>query len=145
MDLSSIIWLVFTLVLFAFEAFTAALVSIWFAIGAVAAFISSLIFPNNYILQIVVFLAVSLLMLLVTRPLAKKYMPSKKNVQPTNTERLIGRRAVVTEPIKADKKGRVYVDGQSWSATSSAEFDTDDVCIVESIEGATLMVVPTAK
>ncbi len=140
MPVSSIIWLIFTLLLFGFEAFTAALVSIWFAIGAAVAFLTSLIFPEQYLIQVVVFLIVSLLMLIITRPLAKKYMPNRKNAPPTNTDRLIGRKAVVTEPIKENKKGRVYVDGQSWSATSDKEFAVDEVCIVERIEGATVIV-----
>ncbi len=143
--MASIIWLVFTLVLLAFEAFTAALVSIWFAIGAAGAFIASLIVPDQYLIQIIVFLVVSLIMLLITRPLAKRFLPGKKGTTPTNTDRLINRRAVVTQSIKADKKGRVYVDGQSWSATGNSEFEVDDVCIVQSVEGATLIVVPVDK
>ncbi len=139
--MESVLWLVLTVILLVFEAFTAALVSIWFAIGAAAAFIASLIVPDMIIVHIIVFVVVSVLMLLITRPLAKKYMP-KKSAAPTNTDRIIGRRAMVTKPIKGDKKGRVYVDGQSWAAQSSAEFEVDDVCIVLEVEGVTLVVGP---
>ncbi len=139
--MESVLWLVFTVVLLAFEAFTATLVSIWFAIGAAAAFVVSLFLPDMVIVQVVVFLVVSVLALLITRPLAKKYMP-KKSASPTNTDRIIGRRAMVTKPIKAEKKGRVYVDGQSWAAESSSEFEVDDVCIVKAVEGVTLIVAP---
>ncbi len=144
MGLESTVWLIFTVVLLVFEAVTATLVSIWFAIGAGVAFIVSLFLPDALLIQIVVFIVVSILMLFVTRPLAKKYMP-KKSAAPTNTDRIIGRRAMVTKPIKKEKKGRVYVDGQSWAAESSSEFEIDDVCIIQAVEGVTLIVCPVKQ
>ena len=97
-----------------FESLTAQLVSVWFVIGAVAALVSSLAGAEFYV-QIIVFIAVSVLMLLITRPLVKKKLIVKS--EPTNADRCIGKTATVTEDIdNINATGQVKVDGQIWTA-----------------------------
>ena len=79
----SVFWLVAMVVLLIIEAAVPGLISIWFAIGALAALISAL-FHAPVWLQLVWFLAVSILTLVLTRPLVKKYVNSRTT--PTNAD-----------------------------------------------------------
>lgn len=73
MPVPSIFWLVAMVLLFAAEAITVGLTSIWFGVGALCALILSF-FVSNIWLQIALFLVVSFLCLLAVRPLARKYV-----------------------------------------------------------------------
>ena len=72
MPIPSICWLVALVVLAVLEGVTVTLVSLWFALGALAALITSF-FVDNIWIQFAVFLVVSLVTLLVIRPLAQRY------------------------------------------------------------------------
>ncbi len=135
-----IFWIVLLVVLIIVEAVTAQLVTIWFAAGAAAALIAELCGLEQW-LQWVIFIAVSALTLVVTRPLVRKI--TKKAVQPTNADRCIGQTAVVTEDIdNIEGKGQVNVNGVTWTARSSdgTVFKKDERVTVEKIEGVKLIV-----
>ena len=105
----SIVWLALMVLLLILEAATAGLTSIWFALGALAALIASF-FGGALWLQLVWFFAVSVLTLWLTRPLALKYLNSRRVA--TNADRVIGAEAVVTEDIdNIAGSGAVHVDG----------------------------------
>lgn len=87
-----ILWIALLIAFIVVEAVTVQLVTIWFAVGAAAALISELCSAPVW-LQWVIFAAVSLVALAVTRPLVKKF--SKKRVQPTNADRYIGLEGIV--------------------------------------------------
>lgn len=137
----SVFWLVAMVVLLIVEAAIPGLVSIWFAIGALAALISAL-FHAPVWLQLVWFLVVSVLTLILTRPLVKKYVNSRTT--PTNADMGIGKDAVVTERIdNLHAKGAVLLDGKTWTARMSSETQTADVgetVRVLRIEGVKLIV-----
>ncbi len=136
----SIVWLVLMVLLLILEAATAGLTSIWFALGALAALIASL-FGGALWLQLVWFFAVSLLTLWLTRPLALKYLNSRRVA--TNADRVIGAEAVVTEDIdNIAGSGAVHVDGHEWTARSGsgANIAKGAVVRVERIEGVKLIV-----
>ena len=122
MDLMKIVWLA-ALVLFGVgEAATVGLTSIWFAGGALAALAASLLGGSVW-LQIGLFLTVSLMCLLLVRPMSQKYL--KPNYQPTNADRIIGMEAVVTQTINDLKgEGQVTVAGAVWTARSG------DGCVI---------------
>lgn len=108
------VWLIAMVVFLIVEAAAPGLVSIWFALGAFAALLSSF-FHAPLWLQLVWFLAISTGSLLLTRPLAKKYINAR--VQPTNADMLIGRPCVVTEEINNTLgTGAVSVGGKVWTA-----------------------------
>lgn len=134
------VWLGAIVVFGITEAATAGLVSIWFAVGALAALLVTLL-GMGITGQIVVFLAVSALSLALTRPLVKKYQSSK--VTPTNADRVLGRTAKVTETIDNDNStGVVYTVGKSWTARSSdgTVIPTGNSVLVERIDGVKLLV-----
>ena len=112
-------WLIAMVALLVVEALVPGLVSIWFAFGALGAFVSAMLHAPLW-LQIVWFLVLSILSLCLTRPLAKKYVNSK--VQPTNADMVIGRECVVTEEINnLMAAGAVSVAGKVWTARSLDE------------------------
>ena len=94
--MEAIYWLIIFLVLLVIEIFTLGLTTIWFAIGAVAAIIAALA-GAEVIVQVMLFIIVSFITLVLTRPIAVKYL--RKNTLKTNVDELIGKTAVITKPI----------------------------------------------
>lgn len=134
-----LVWLIIIVAAFVIEVYTQDLVTIWFSLGAVVAFIAGLLGLPDWA-QIVVFIAASTILLLLTRPIAKKYMV--KNTVKTNVDRLIGKVARITKPIKLNERGEVFIDGKYWLAFSQEEesFKVDEQCRVLAIEGVKLLV-----
>lgn len=111
-----IVWIVVFVVALIVEAASFALVSIWFAAGAVGALIAASL-GASVIVQLIVFTLLAGLLLIFTRPLLKKLFPHK--FIPTNSELEIGKTAVVIENIdNASGKGRVRLGGVDWAAVS---------------------------
>ena len=134
------VWLVIAVVLGIFEAATVALVSIWFAIGAVAAMVPAY-FNAPFWVQILVFILVSALCFVFTRPFFKKII--RVNKQPTNVDRLVGQEGVATDDIEnIECRGKVFISGLTWSARSeTGELIPQGAFVtVKKIEGATLVV-----
>lgn len=142
MDMT-VVWLIAMIVLLAVEAVVPGLISIWFALGALAALISALLHAPLW-LQIVWFLVVSIAALALTRPLAKKYINSR--TQPTNADMLIGKECVVRESIDNIRgTGSVSVGGKIWTARTEkddARLQEGDLAVVVRIEGVKLIVKP---
>jgi membrane protein implicated in regulation of membrane protease activity len=112
--MNSVYWLIILAVLIFIEIMTLGLTTIWFAGGALAAFVVSL-FYDNLLLEITIFLIVSLALLYFTRPLVLRYFNPKRTK--TNYEGVIGKDALVTVSIdNMNASGQVIVDGQEWSA-----------------------------
>ena len=138
-----VIWLIAMVALLIIEAVVPGLISIWFALGALAALLSALLHAPLW-LQIVWFLVVSIAALVLTRPLAVKYVNSR--TQPTNADVLIGRECVVTEEIDdVLGTGAVTVSGKVWTARTGKEglrLMKGDRARVLRIEGVKLIVEP---
>ena len=140
MEKIMIVWIVLAIAFAVLEAVTANLVSIWFTIGAVGA-LAAYFLNASYTVQIVVFVAVSVIALFLTRPLVKKF--SKPKIQPTNADMLLGKEAVVTEGINnTHATGAVKIKGTVWTARSSddSEIPEGEIVIVKAIEGVKLIV-----
>ncbi len=138
--MDTIIWLVLFIVMLGIEIATLGLTTIWFAGGAlVATLVAAIGFPLY--VQIPVFLVVSVVLLLFTRPIAQKYF-NKERIK-TNAESLVGQTAVVTESINNLKgMGKAVINGQEWTARSvddSAELQKETQATVVAIEGVKLV------
>lgn len=129
-------WLLVFIVLLLIEICTVNLVSIWFALGALASLCAS-IFTNNMIIQLIVFIVVSFITLAVTKPLVKK-IKGKEHF--TNLDRVIGMEGIVTEDISKFQIGEVKVDSKRWSAKSDEEIKKGSIVIIEKIDGVKLIV-----
>ena len=106
-------WLLLLILFICVELVTVGLTSIWFAVGAFTALIFAMIglpFP----VQVLVFIIVSVALLVVTRPIAAKYLNSR--VQKTNVDSLIGTKCYVTECVNnINQTGKAVVNGLDWT------------------------------
>lgn len=137
------VWLGLLVLFVIVEACTANLLTIWFAVGALAALVSSF-FTDSLVIQIAIFVVVSLIVLAIVRPMAKKYTKTKK--QPTNADMYINAEGIVTDSISNLKAtGTVKVKGTVWTARSfndEVEIPENTTIIVERIDGVKLIVKP---
>ena len=134
------VWLILAVILGVVEAVTVSLISIWFAVGALAAIIPAY-FGVPFWGQILVFLAVSAISFAFTKRFFKDIVKVKK--QPTNSDSLIGTEGIVTAEINNLKgEGKVYISGLTWSAKSAdnSVIPEGAVVIAKKIEGVTLFV-----
>lgn len=98
------------------EGLTVSLTSIWFALGALCALITAA-FTDRILTQLIVFLIMSLLTLLLIRPLVRRHLSGRRVA--TNADRAVGEEAVVTEEIdNLNAKGQAAVNGAVWTARS---------------------------
>ena len=124
-------WLIIFIVLIVIELLTMGLTTIWFAGGALAALLMSVL-GFGMPVQVVV----------LTRPIAVKYF--NQNRQKTNVESLIGQQALVLEDVDTlHASGQVKVNGQIWSAKTeemSGFIAKDTVVMIQGIQGVKLIV-----
>lgn len=133
-------WLVAAVVLGVMEAFTAGLVTIWLMFGALAAWLAAIL-GLPFLAQIIIFLIVSYVLLITTRPIVKKWL--SREVVKTNADRLIGQIGVVTEKInRLEGVGQVKVAGQIWSAVPATgnEMEPGTNVRIDEIVGVKLVV-----
>ena len=137
--MSSIFWLILFIGLLVIELITVGLVSVWFAAGALMAFITSY-FTSNLFIQLPIFIIVSVVSLIITRPLIKKYFTN--NIVKTNVNKLIGETGIVLEDLSKTNMGKVKVVGQIWSAINieKGKISKDSEVEILSVEGVKLIV-----
>ena len=120
-DSLNLIWLLLFVVLLVIELFTVGLTTIWFAVGALAAFLADCLGAGLPV-QIIVFLAVSCILLIFTRPWAAKHV-NHRRVR-TNYESEIGKIILITEKVdNLNQTGKSTVDGQEWTVRSKNDSD----------------------
>ena len=136
-----VVWLTAMILLLVVEAIVPGLISIWFALGALSALVSALLGAPVW-LQVVWFVVVSVVTLVLTRPLARRYVNG--SAVATNADMLIGRECVVTEEIdNIHGKGAVSIGGKVWTARTAEDGQkaaVGDVLRVLRIEGVKLIV-----
>ena len=138
----TIVWLVVMIGFLIAEALTVGLVGIWFAGGALVAVILSLL-EVSPLIQIIVFFAVSICLLVFTRKIfVEKLNTGKEN---TNVDALIGETGQVISTIYPMEIGQVKLKGQVWSALADDSLLTIEEgthVTIKAIEGVKLIVVP---
>ncbi len=142
MEYMPYVWLGIAVFLAIVEVCTTQLVSLWFVIGAAATAVCSATFLKEQLLwQIIIFIVISVIALILTRPLVKK-LKSESKVS-TNSDRNIGKTGVVIVEINpTDGTGQVKIGAEKWSAKS---FDGSIIkegtnISVQAIEGVKLVV-----
>lgn len=139
--MESFIWLAVAAVLLVIEAATAGLTTIWFAGGALAAAIASY-FGAGIFVQWLLFLCVSLVLLIFTRPMAVRYM--NKGTTKTNANSLIGRKAVVIQEIdNLAQTGQVRISDIEWMARTALDGEKipeKEIVVIKEIQGVKLIV-----
>lgn len=123
--MEAIYWLIALAVLLVIEIITLGLTTIWFAGGTLVAFFASLL-GFSMAMQVILFFAVSLVLLFFTRPIAVKYI-NQRTVK-TNYEGLIGQEAKVVERIDNDNStGTASLNGMEWMARAADENEVFEV------------------
>ena len=140
-EMAAVYWLIAFVVLLGIEAGTMALTTIWFAGGALVAFVLAL-FGINIQVQLSLFVIVSFVLLFFTRPFALKYV--NRNTVKTNMESLIGKSARVSATINnVEGKGAAILNGQEWTARALEEdkiYQVGTMVEVKEIRGVKLIV-----
>lgn len=136
-----IFWTALLILLVAIEIPTMGLTTIWFAAGALVATIAAACNAPLFI-QIALFLIVSVLMLVFTRPVAVKYF--NRDRTKTNVESLVGQKGIVTGEVDNLRScGQVTLNGMEWSARSwnaDCVIPEGSVVVVKEIHGVKLIV-----
>ena len=137
-------WLIIFIFLIFVEIATINLVSIWFAIGAIASCILS-IYVDNLIIQLGCFVITSTICLILTKSIISKIKSHK--ITPTNLDRVIGDVGIVTKNIDEFNNGEVKVDGKTWTARSADDEVIPEGTLVtaKSIDGVKLIVAAPEK
>ncbi len=130
-------WLGLFVIAFVLEIFTADMISIWFAIAAIPSFIIALA-GGNIIFQSVSFVVFTLVLLVLTRPVVKKYL--KTNEIKTNVDAMVGMTGKVIKQITPDDIGRVVIRALDWAAVSKETLEVGDMARVLDVEGNKLIV-----
>lgn len=134
-------WLVMVALLLVLEMATLGLTTIWFAGGALVAYIAGLCMAPLW-LQIVLFLVVSIVLLVFTRPVVEKHL--NNNREKTNVDSLIGKHGKVLEEIdNFNQTGRVSLNGMEWTARNiiaEEKISQDSRVEVKEVKGAHLVV-----
>lgn len=138
----AIVWIALIIIFAAVEIVTVGLTSIWFAGGALAALLCYALGLSE-LWQFIIFVAVSLVLLLFTRPWALKYL--KPYLIKTNYEQVIDENVCLTENIDNIKgTGTAVYKGQEWTARAyddNKTFEAGSIVKVKEIRGVTLYVV----
>ena len=134
------LWIIVIILSAIVEASTIQLVTIWFAIGGIASLIAEAA-GASFTVQIILFFALSLLLLIFTRPICKKLM--KNNNADLAKNQISGKLAIVTQKIDpTNKTGRVKLDDVNWKAESldNSVIEEGERVIVKKTHGTTLIV-----
>lgn len=137
----SVTWIVLGLVLCAAEIFIPSFFIFWFGLGAFAAAGASFFLDLTF--QIVIFIAVSAVLLIFTRPIVMKTLLKKGSSRKINIDEIVGKRAMVVErvdPIKGT--GMVKINGELWRALTedNSTVNVGDYVTILRVEGTLLKV-----
>ncbi|MCH5270538.1 MAG: NfeD family protein [Lachnospiraceae bacterium] len=137
------VWLLLLILFIIVELATMGLTTIWFAVGALVAALTAAV-NAPLVVQVGLFLIVSIVLMLFTRPLAVRFF-NKERIK-TNVESLVGRQAIVISEIdNLEGIGQVTVGGQEWTARSldeNGKIPVGTVVFVRAINGVKLLVEP---
>jgi len=142
MNWAAILWLALMILFICMESATVSMTSLWFAAGALVALIASLLHAP-VALQVVLFLAVSIALLWLLRPIARKYFTPK--LMRTNVDAVIGTEGIVTAQVDNLKAtGAVKLGSLEWTArsTSGEPIEPGTRVKVDRIEGVKAYISP---
>lgn len=137
-----LIWFTLLILFVIAEAATVAMVSAWFAIGAVVALIAALLGAKLW-LQVLLFLVSSGIALAALRPIAKKHFNAK--VTPTNIDAMAGKTCIVVADIdNFTGNGQIRIGDVEWTARSSTgeKISAGTHVKIDRVEGVKVYVTP---
>ena len=142
MNWAALFWLILMVIFLVAEGASVMVISLWFAIGALAAMIASLCGAQVW-LQVVLFLTISIALVLALRPLTKKFFTPR--LSRTNIDALLDAEGLVLETVdNINTTGRVKINGMEWAARSEdgQVLQPGTRIVVHRVEGVKLIVSP---
>lgn len=136
------VWLILAGVFVIGEVLTSGFLIFWLSLGSLIAMVVSF-FTDNIIIQTTVFLISSVILILATKPLVKKF--ANIETVKTNVQSIIGKKGIVTKDINSIKAtGQVKIEGELWSAIGINDMDIPEGTEVEvnEIKGVKVIVTP---
>lgn len=130
-------WLALFVVALIIEIVSADMISIWFALASIPSFIIALL-EGHIVVQIVSFIFFTAILLILTRPVVKKYL--KTNEIKTNVDAMVGMTVTVIKDIRPDEIGRVIVRAIDWAAMSKETILVGEHARVLDVDGNKLIV-----
>ncbi|MBO5102844.1 MAG: NfeD family protein [Clostridia bacterium] len=125
------------------EALTMQLVSVWFIPGGLVSLI--LFFCGvGYEIQIIVFFAVSLIMMIALRKFCIKWLRKGKQ-EATNADALLNQQTKLLKAITSEQNGEVKFNGIIWTAVADTEIAEGEIVCIKEIQGNKLVVSKVEK
>ncbi len=140
------IWLGVFIITLIIEAVTQELVSIWFSLGSLVCIVLCLINGITYWVEIIVFVAVSIITLLLTRPVVLKLLKNK--IRTTNVDDFIGREVRAICSIKFNQMGEIKINDVIYNAVlaeNEKDINEGEFCVIVGIKGNKVVVKPLQK
>ncbi|PYI54226.1 NfeD family protein [Paenibacillus flagellatus] len=122
------LWLIAAGVLVVVEMLTLTFYLLWFGLGALAAAIVAWLMPDAFALQALVGCAVVALLTVFTKPITRRFRPSRGYRDAVDD--LVGKQGIVVEEVADGKPGIVKVGSETWSATSNERLVKGEAVIV---------------
>ena len=139
LNYGSWIWLGILIICIVIEAFTLSLTTIWGAISSIPMiFIAKTTLSFQW--QLLIFAALTVVLLVFTRPFAVKKLKTGK--EKTNVDTMVGEEVLITKAIAQFEKGEAKAkNGVIWSAITKENklIPEGTICEIISIEGNTLV------
>lgn len=136
-------WLVVAGIFFIIELCTTGFLVFWLGLAALISMIVSF-FTTNIVIQTILFVALSIILIVFTRPILNKFFKLKDDSSlQSNIYSVIGKEGIVVEDINCiDYTGKVKVAGELWSAISNNDIPKNTHIKVTEIDGVKLKVEP---
>lgn len=107
------IWIGIAIVFGIVEGATMGLITIWFTVGAGVSAVAAAL-GASLLVQVIIFIAVSVVLLIFTRPIMKQKL--KVGKEKNNVEQYVGEIGMVIEEIKPFHQGRIRLKSLEWAA-----------------------------
>lgn len=140
------IWLGVFIITLTIEAVTQELVSIWFSLGSLVCIVLCLINGITYWVEIIVFVGISIITLLLTRPVVIKLLKNK--IRTTNADDFIGREVRAICSIKFNQMGEIKINDVVYNAVlaeNEKDISEGEFCVIVGIKGNKVVVKPLQK
>ncbi len=139
--MEALYWLILFVGLVIIEMATMALTTIWFAGGALVAALFAWIGVGLPV-QVVVFIASSVILLVLTKPIVKKHL--NQRIIKTNTDSMVGIDTPIIEKVEYLKEtGKVRINDIEWRVIAENRddiYEVEDIVTIQGVRGATLIV-----
>lgn len=136
------IWLIAAGIFFIAEIMTVGFMIFWLGIAALVVTVISL-FVDNIFIQMAIFVVLSAILLLLTKPFIDKFVTKKDDKVATNAFSIIGKEAkVIKKTDSVTKLGQIKVGTETWTAkdTNDGVLEEGEIVKIDSIDGVKAIV-----